>query len=114
MSKESMKRTATLIMALSGVSLLACSMATPVSAAIECKGPLQYNSVVKGWIDSSYCGDNFIAAIARASGMQVTGSEIRRNPSIKEEVCRFAGSDIRIQDLCAGHLPEGQNGGGRS
>ena len=107
-----MKRTATLLMALSGASLLACSMAAPASAAIDCKGRLQYNSAVDGWIVSSYCSDNLIAAVARASGMKVTDRDIRRNPSLKDEACRFAGSDIRIRDLCDGHLPEDQNGGG--
>ena len=109
-----MRQTAIFATALSGVLYLAPALVAPAYAVIECKGRLQYNSAVKGWIDSSYCGDNFIAAVARASGMKVTGKAIRQSPSTKEEACRFAGNDIRIYDLCAGHLPEGQNGGSRS
>ena len=109
-----MKHTAMLVTALSGAIYLASGMIAPASAAIQCKGSLQYNSAVNGWIESSYCGDNFIAAIARTNGMKVTNREVRLNPSIKEEACRFAGSDIRIQDLCAGNLPSDQNGGSRS
>lgn len=109
-----MKPTAMLIAALSGAVYLAPGMIAPASAAIQCKGNLQYNSAVNGWIESSYCGDNLIAAVARSNGMKVTNREVRLNPSIKEEACRFAGSDIRIQDLCAGDLPGDQNGGSRS
>ena len=109
-----MKQTAMFVTALSGALYLATGMISPASATIQCKGSLQYNSAANGWIESSYCGDNLIATIARSNGMRVTDREVRLNPSIKEEACRFAGSDIRIQDLCAGNLPGDQNGSSRS
>lgn len=109
-----MKQSAKLITALGGAVYFASGMFAPASAVIECRGTLQYNSAVNGWLESSYCSDNLIAAVARSNGMKVTDREVRSNPSIKEEACRFAGSDIRIQHLCAGDLPGDQNGGSRS
>ena len=99
--------------ALSGLTMLTMHAAAPASAAVECKGRLQYNSAANGWISTPYCGDNLIAEVARQNGMNVSGHEVRQNPYRKEEACRFAGSDIRVRDLCAGHLPEDQNGGGK-
>lgn len=112
--RKSMRQTAMLAAALSGALYLASGMIAPAYAGIECKGRLQYNSAVNAWIGSPYCGDNLIAAIARSSGMNVSARAVRQNPSVKEEACRFAGIDIRIRDLCAGHLPEDDDGGGRS
>jgi len=111
--KKSMKHTAMFVTALSGALYLASGIISPASAAIQCKGNLQYNSAVNGWIESSYCGDNLITSVARSHGMKVSNREVRLNPSTKEEACRFAGSDIRIQDLCAGDLPGDQNGSSR-
>jgi hypothetical protein len=92
--------------ALSGALLFVATTAIPASAAIQCEGGNQWNSAAGGWIPSSYCEDNLVAAVARANGMRWSNAAVRQNPSIKAEACRFAGSDIRITDICAGHLPE--------
>lgn len=92
--------------ALGGALLYAVASALPASAAIKCQGEYQWNSGQNDWIPSSYCEDNLIAAVARAHGMKVSNKAVRNNPNIMAEACRFAGSDIRINDLCAGHLPE--------
>ena len=94
--------------ALGGALLYVVTSALPASAAITCQGRDQWNSAANGWISTPYCEDNLIAAVARLHGMRVSNAAVRQNPSIKEEACRFAGSDIRINDLCAGHLPEDQ------
>lgn len=100
-----MKKTVTFA-ALGGALLFAAVTATPASAVIQCQGGSQWNSAAGGWISSPYCEDNLVAAVARANGMRWSNAAVRQNPSIKAEACRFAGSDIRITDICAGHLPE--------
>jgi len=100
-----MKKTVALA-AISGALLFVATAASPASAAIQCQGGNQWNSAAGGWISSPYCEDNLVAAVARANGMRWSNAAVRQNPSIKAEACRFAGSDIRIADICAGHMPE--------
>lgn len=73
--------------------------AAPAEAKIRCKGPYQ---IVKGVgaISTPYCGDNYLASIARAYGMRVSNAAIRNNPNAKKDACRLVGHDIRVQDLC--------------
>ena len=92
--------------AFGGVLFSVVTIALPALAAIQCQGAYQYNSAAGGYIASSYCEDNLVATVARAHGMRWSNAAVRQNPSIKAEACRFAGSDIRITDICAGHLPE--------
>ncbi|MHA1165057.1 MAG: hypothetical protein ACTSP0_05670 [Alphaproteobacteria bacterium] len=99
------KKTYTLA-ALGGALLVAFTAAVPADAKIRCQGRNQWNSAAGGWISTPYCEDNLIAAVARSHGMRVSNRAVRQNPSIKEEACRFAGSDIRINDLCAGNMYE--------
>jgi len=76
------------------------------AAAIECQGRNQWNSAAGAWISSPYCEDKLIAYVGRKPFNGPYG--VRQNPSVKAEACRFGGSDIRIRDLCAGHLGEGR------
>lgn len=92
--------------AMGGAMLVAFTAVTPADAAIRCQGRFQWNSAAGAWIASPYCEDNLIAAVARRHGMRVSNRAVRQNPNIKEEACRFAGSDNKIYDLCAGLLPE--------
>jgi hypothetical protein len=103
---EDMTKTVVTLAALGGAMLVAFTAAVPADAAIRCQGRNQWNSAAGGWISSPYCEDNLIAAVARAHGMRVSNRAVRQNPNIKEEACRFAGSDNRINDLCAGSLFE--------
>ena len=50
-------------------------------------------------ISTPYCNDAYFAKVARGHGFKVTDDQIRNDPSLSE-VCRWAGSDIRIQDYC--------------
>jgi hypothetical protein len=91
---------------LGGAMLLAASTVIPADAAIQCQGRNQWNSAAGAYIESPYCGDKLIAQV---SGYPFNGPNgVKQNPSVKAEACRFAGSDIRIRDLCAGHLDEGR------
>lgn len=101
-----MTKTIVTLGALGGALIMAATSAIPASAAIQCQGRSQWNSAAGSWIPSPYCEDKLIAQV---SGYPFHGPNgVRQNPSVKAEACRFAGSDIRIRDLCAGHLPEDQ------
>ena len=93
--------------ALGGALLFVAATAIPASAAIKCDGNgNQYNSAAGGYISSPYCGDKLIAQV---SGFPFNGPNgVKQNPNVKARACRFAGSDNRINHLCAGHLPEDQ------
>lgn len=92
--------------ALGGALMFAVTTAVPAGAAIQCQGRSQWNSAAHGWIPTPYCEDRLISQV---SGYPFNGPNgVRQNPSVKAEACRFAGSDIRIRDLCAGFLPEDQ------
>ncbi len=101
-----MKKKTLTFAAVGGALLYVATTALSVSAVIKCQGDSQWNSAANGWISTPYCEDNLVAAVAREHGMKVTNAAVRQNPNIKEEACRFAGSDIRINDICAGLLPE--------
>ena len=95
--------------ALGGALFYVVTSALPASAAIKCQGPDQWNSAAHAWIPSRFCEDNLVATVARSHGMRWSNAAVRQNPNIMAEACRFAGSDIRITDICAGHLPEDGN-----
>ncbi|MEO1542703.1 MAG: hypothetical protein AAFR75_01575 [Pseudomonadota bacterium] len=80
-------------------------------AKIRCNGPYQ---IVKGHgeISTPYCGDNYLAKVARDFGVRVAARTIRNNPNKKEEVCRLVGFDIRVQDVCAGFRNDDGGRGG--
>ena len=90
---------------LGGALLYLATSAIP-AAAIQCQGRNQWNSAAGAWISTPYCEDKLVATI---SGFPFNGPNgVRQNPNVKAEACRFAGSDIRINDICAGHLYEGK------
>jgi hypothetical protein len=82
---------------LMGVSVaVACS--SSASAAIVCDGPYQ---IIRGQPHTTpYCEDRYLAQVARSYGFKVTDSQIRNNHSIKSDVCRAIGSDLRIANIC--------------
>jgi hypothetical protein len=80
---------------------------TADALAIECDEDFQ---IVNGQpISTPYCRDGYLAAVAREHGFRTSAGEMRNNPSRKEEICRFIGSDIRVQTACAEVLPEGRD-----
>lgn len=92
--------------AMGGALLVAFTAAVPANAAIQCQGRNQWNSAANAWISTPYCEDKLVAYV---SGYPFNGPlGVRQNPSVKAEACRFAGSDIRITDICAGHLYDGK------
>lgn len=81
--------------AAAGLLLLSSAVA---EAKIECRDGFQ---IVDGkQISTPYCNDNLVARVAQEHGMKVSEETIRNNPSTKNEVCRWVGSDIRIQNYC--------------
>jgi len=85
------------IVALSG-SLFVSS---PAEAQIRCDGRFQ---IIKGQPHATpYCEDEYLAAVARGYGVRVSGRAVRNDPSVKANVCRFVGSDPRLQDICIGY-----------
>ena len=87
---------------LSGIATIAMATAinNPATAKIRCNGPYQ---VVQGnQIATPYCGDNYLAQVARGYGSSVSARAIRQSPSKKEEICNWIGHDPRVQDICAG------------
>jgi hypothetical protein len=67
-------------------------------AKIVCRDGFQ---VVSGQeISTPYCNDGLVAQVAREYGMNVSAETVRNSPSAKDEICRFVGSDIRIQHYC--------------
>ena len=103
--------TKTVAFASLGGALLYLATTTIPAAAIECQGRNQWNSAAGAWISSPYCEDKLVSYV---SGYPFNGPNgVKQNPSVKAEACRFAGSDIRINDICAGHLPEDEGRGRR-
>lgn len=59
-----------------------------------------YQRVQGREIATPYCQDEYFAAVARERGFKVSAAEIRQSYTLKEEVCRYIGADIRISDQC--------------
>jgi hypothetical protein len=75
--------------------LLTCGVA---QAHIVCHGEYQ---VVEGQeIETPYCGDNHVAAIARRHGMEVSNAEVRNDPATKDDICHWLRSDARVRPEC--------------
>ena len=73
------------------------------ASAVECEE--DYQIVQRQPISTPYCRDNYLASVARKYGFKVSDAAIRNNPSRKEEICRYIGSDIRVQTACEEVLP---------
>ena len=73
------------------------------ASAIECREDYQ---IVQGQpISTPYCRDGFLAKVANEYGFKTSAATIRNNPSRKEEICRFIGTDIRVQTACSEVAP---------
>jgi len=67
-------------------------------ARIKCHEGFQ---VVNGReIATPYCTDAYIAQVAREHGFKATAQQVRNNPSFRNKICRWVGSDIRIREDC--------------
>lgn len=91
---------------IAGLGVLASLAPVPAEAAIRCNG--RYQIVGGQELSTPYCGDNYLAAVAREYGTRVSDAEIRNNPNKKLEVCRLVGRDIRVQDICGPSGPFGR------
>ena len=88
-------------------------LTTPAEAKIRCSGAYQ---IVQGQhIATPYCGDQYLAQVARTYGMRVSGRALRRSQSLKEETCQLIGHDNRVSDICTGFRNESDgNDNGRN
>jgi hypothetical protein len=78
--------------ALAGWATAFTACGVPAIARIVCRDGFQ---VVNGReISTPNCNDNYLAAVARQYGVKATDEEVRNNPSLKDRICRLAGSDI--------------------
>ena len=76
-------------------------------AAIDCFDQFQYSG--GRLIETPYCSDGYLAAIAREYGAYVSADAIRNNPNKKERICRFVGYDWRLTNACSGYRPQDNN-----
>ena len=86
--------------------LVVLGVAAPGDAAarIQCNGNFQITKY--GPIATPYCEEEQIAFVARSYGMNVTGSQVRRDPLKKVYLCQVIGSDVRLKGSCAGYGPD--------
>lgn len=92
---------------LGAFAIAGLAFANPADAAIRCEGPWQ---VVSGQrISTPYCGDTYLARVARDYGMRVSARAVRNSTSVKQEVCRLVGHDNRARDACIGYRDERDN-----
>lgn len=76
--------------------------ATSVQANIRCNGSYQ---VVNGSeIATPYCQDENLARLARKRGIEVTGTQIRKDLGKKLAVCRVIGKQTSARSACASML----------
>lgn len=74
-------------------------------ASIYCYDQFQYSN--GRLIETPFCSDGYLAAVAREYGARVSANAIRNNPNKKEQICRFIGYDWRLKNVCAGYRLEG-------
>ena len=82
----------------------------PAHSAIRCKGAYQ---VIQGSLHATpFCGDNYLAEVARKSyGWKVSSRAVRNDPYLKKKLCLHFGHDIRVSNICAGLRQEDYGGG---
>ena len=80
----------------------------PPAYAIDCER--DYQRVQGNLIATPYCQDEYLARVARDSGIKASADRIRNNPNYKRDVCRFVGHDIRAQSACVNEEHRGRPG----
>lgn len=76
--------------------------ASSAQANIRCNG--SYQIVNGSEIATPYCQDENLARLARRSGIDVTGNQIRQNLGKKLTVCRVIGKQMSARSACASML----------
>ena len=96
---------AMVLASLGGALLISIPAATPVQAAIQCDGE---NQIIRGVgaKPSPFCEAEYLATVARAYGVRVSGSTLRNNINRRARLCRFIGHDSRIAHICGGFQNE--------
>jgi len=86
----------------------ALAVGSSAHARIVCDD--NYQVIAGQEISTPYCQDNNLAQVARGHGRRVSDAEVRNNPGLKNELCRYLGSDIRVQTACASTRSDGGRG----
>lgn len=84
--------------ALAGAIAALALTSVSTEAKIICRNGYQ---VVHGKeLATPYCTDAYIAQVAREHGFKASAERVRNNPSFRNELCRWVGSDVRIREDC--------------
>lgn len=110
MAKSCETRRYSIGIAVLGIAI-AISVPQPADARIVCRNGSQL--VAGNWISTPFCEDQRVAEVAAEYGMKVSAQAVRNNPSVKQEVCRLIGHDIRVNMSCATVLPDLHGRGAR-
>ena len=85
-------------LALGPAAAAVCLAVSPADAALRCNGA--YLQTHSSQVRTGYCEDKNPAQMARTRGDHVTGAQIRASFSLKGQVCRLVGNDLRRNDIC--------------
>jgi hypothetical protein len=84
--------------------MLACASGA-AEARIQCDGSYQIQRSGEA-ISTPYCREQMLARVARSYGMRFSDDAVRHNESVKAQVCRFVGTDLRVREICQPYQPE--------
>ena len=95
------------------MSHLRCAALAAVAVVVLSSGPASTEPRCD-WQNGNtpYCQDVQLAQVARGYGTRITAADIRANPSLKREMCRFIGHDSRIYEACSGWRDDSGGGWG--
>ena len=102
-----MKRQARAITLIAVSSAVIIGSTASGEARIKCRGAYQISAGTL--IATPYCGDRYLARVAREYGMRVSARTIRRDIATKDDACRLVGHDNRVSDICTGFRNEVDN-----
>ena len=88
-------------------SLITMLPLAPAQAAIVCDGNYQVGRGGETFA-TPYCQERNLARVAQSYGMRTSFEAIRRSDSVKAQICRTIGHDIRVREAC---LPFRNDGG---
>ena len=75
-------------------------------ARIECDGNFQVGRGGQTFA-SPYCQEQNLARVAQTYGIRTSAQAIRESDSVKGQVCRTIGHDMRVRDTCLMFRNEG-------
>ena len=86
----------------------AAGLVEPAAARVRCIDGYQQNA--GGEVRTPGCDDAYLAQIAREYGDHVSAAAIGNSYSLKTQVCRLVGNDIRVTEMCNQFRPSHHDG----